>query len=223
MFQRNNGVRNILSFCVFFGALLLVFGFFLFHQNASSGTFFLLAGNNEETPISTKTVELSISSRLIRIGQMNPDEYSSYNQYQEWAASACSTTSMTEVLNAWAGYQKYKIKDILPKEIAVKAISPDLGLLDNDGLSRTMALFGFVSKYLLPDLDTVIQTANAGYPVIVGWPPQKWNGGHLLVVVGGDSKRVRLADSSNYDFTWMTRTTFLKYWGGLAVLSQPKG
>src|SRR2546427_7318363 len=46
---------------------------------------------------------------------------------------------------------------------------------------------------------SVINTANSGKPVIVGFPPDRYAGGHLLVVIGGDSTNVYLADSSSWN------------------------
>jgi soluble lytic murein transglycosylase-like protein len=70
-------------------------------------------------------------------------------------------------------------------------------------------------------LDSIIATANSGEPVIVSFPPNRWQGGHILVLRGGDDSTVWLADSSQYDFEHISRTKFLTYWAGWAVLVTP--
>ncbi len=102
-------------------------------------------------------------------------------------------------------------------------ITPDLGLLEPTGIDRTVAQFGFQTDWLSnSSLDTVIKVANQGHPVIVGFPPALWSGGHLLVVRGGNSQDVYLADSSRLNMQVMARATFMQYWAGFAVVVSPK-
>ncbi|HLL80243.1 MAG TPA: hypothetical protein VKT25_12125, partial [Ktedonobacteraceae bacterium] len=71
-------------------------------------------------------------------------------------------------------------------------------------------------------LDQVIAVANSGRPVIVSFPPYKYDGGHLLVVVGGNSSLVYLADSSAYNRTQLTHAQFMNWWGGFSAIVTPK-
>jgi hypothetical protein len=162
------------------------------------------------------------SKALKRLAQMDPSQYKSEQQYDTWAPSACSTTAMTEVINAY-GYN-YHISDILQAEISQSAISPDLGLLKLDGIDHTVAQFGFSTAQLSKaPLDSLISVANSGWPIIVDFPPSRdWPAGHFLVVIGGDSSSVVLADSSSSDFTSLSRQQFLRDWGGFAVVVMPK-
>ncbi len=161
------------------------------------------------------------SKALVRISQLDPAQYGSMQEYNTWAYSACSTTSMTEVINAYG--HKYRITDILNVETGVHAISANLGLLEPTGIDRTVARFNFQAIHLNnPSLDDVLKIANQGRPVIVGFPPQRWAGGHLLVVIGGTNNSVYLADSSRLNMQVMARATFMRYWGGLAVVVTPK-
>src|SRR5260370_14070578 len=61
------------------------------------------------------------SKALKRLAQLDPSQYSSEQEYQVWSASACSTTAMTEVINAYG--HNYRITDILHVEISQSAIS----------------------------------------------------------------------------------------------------
>jgi hypothetical protein len=162
------------------------------------------------------------SKALKRLAQMDSSQYKSEQQYDTWAPSACSTTAMTEVINAY-GYN-YRISDILQVEISQSAISPELGLLKLEGIDHTVAQFGFSTAQLSrAPLDSLISVANSGWPIIVDFPPSgDWPTGHFLVVVGGDNNSVFLADSSPYDFTTISQQQFLRDWGGFAVVVMPK-
>ncbi len=160
------------------------------------------------------------SKDLIRVGQMDANQYGSPQEYSTWAASACSATSMTEVINSYGHH--YRITDILSVESHLNEISPELGLLEPTGIDHTVAQFGFKTVPLdKTDLDGVIAVANHGHPVIVGFPPNRWAGGHILVVRGGGKDSVYLADSSQFNMTVLPRAKFLKYWGGFAVVPVP--
>src|SRR5258706_16447500 len=40
-----------------------------------------------------------VSQNVVRIGQLDPAQYSSSQEYNAWAYSACSSAAMTEVIN----------------------------------------------------------------------------------------------------------------------------
>ncbi len=173
------------------------------------------------TPATSMTSSVNISGQVVRLSQLAPNQYASTQEYNTWAYSACSTASMTEVLNAWWGYQRYKITDVLQQEIAAKAITPSLGLTDNNGIARTMRRFGFDVTTPRFSYEQLIATAQSGTPVIIGWPPSKYQGGHLVVVIGGDANTIKLADSSIYNRQTITRAQFLSWWGGFAAVAKP--
>jgi hypothetical protein len=128
---------------------------------------------------------------------------------------------MAAVVNAY-GYN-YRLADILKVEAGLLEITPESGLLHGaSSIARTVASFGFSAHALdNPSLDDVLKLANAGTPVIVDWPPQRWQGGHILVVRGGDEQNVDLVDSSQLNLQSMKHSTFLKYWAGFAVVVSP--
>jgi len=161
------------------------------------------------------------SKALNRVSQLDPGQYSSQQEYDKWAYSACSAASMTEVINSYGNH--YRITNILNVESRIGEITPELGLLEPVGIDRTVAQFGFKAIWLTKySLDDIINVANKGTPVIVGFPPARWSGGHILVLRGGTAQSIYLADSSRLNMQVMTRPTFLKYWAGFAVGVVPK-
>ena len=162
------------------------------------------------------------SKALKPLAQLDPSQYNSEQEHNVWSASACSAAAMTMVINAYG--HNYRISDILHVAISQSAISPELGLLKLEGIDSTVAQFGFSTAQLSKaPLDSVISVANSGWPVIVDFPPGRdWPGGHFLVVTGGNSDTVFLADSSSYNFTSMPRQQFLRNWRGFAVVVMPK-
>jgi hypothetical protein len=152
--------------------LVLLYGWFLLVQTGGRG--------NREQPA---------GRHLMRIGQLDPDQYASVQEYHTWASSTCSTAAMTEVANYYGG--NYRITDLLAVQARIGEITPEQGLLEDAGIARTMEHFGFVTTWGYGrSLDQVVALANQGTPVIVAFPPSRYPGGHLLVVTGGDEVRV---------------------------------
>jgi Peptidase C39 family len=160
------------------------------------------------------------SLALKRINQLDCGQYASAYECNIWAYSACSTAAITEVFDAY-GYH-YRITDILQQEVAAQAITPALGLVNDQGIQRTAARFGFTTDWgYARSYRQVVALANAGTPVIVSWPPARYDGGHLVVITGGNDTSVRLADSSRYDRTSLSRTQFMKWWAGFSAVLKP--
>lgn len=160
------------------------------------------------------------SKALIRINQLDASQYSSSQEHDKWAYSACSAAALTEIFNAYG--KNYQITDVLSVESRIGEISPDLGLVEPVGIDRTAARFGFKATWLdKPSLDDLVTIGNHGRPVIIGFPPDRWSGGHILITVGGASNNVYLADSSRLNMRVMPRQTFLKYWAGFSVVVTP--
>lgn len=160
------------------------------------------------------------SQTLTRISQLDQSEYASQAEYSTWAYSACSTASITEVLNAY-GYH-YRITDVLRVEASLGEITPQLGLVENVGIANTARHFGFQTSWSTHwTLEQVISSANRGQPVIVSWPPQRYDGGHIVVVTGGDADSVLLADSSRWNRHVLSHAQFLQWWAGFAAVLVP--
>jgi hypothetical protein len=177
------------------------------------------ASNSSSSELFTGLI--GASKALKRISQADPGQYNSSQEHNTWWNSACSAASMTEVINAYG--HNYRITDILKVEARLGEITPALGLMEARGIDRTVAQFGFTTVWLTsPTLDKVINVANSGRPVIVDFPPSTWAGGHILVVIGGDSNYVYIADSSTLNMQAFTHKNFLKYWTDFAAVVIPK-
>lgn len=160
------------------------------------------------------------SQTLVRLGQLDPSQYGSTQEYDVWAYSACSSAAITEVINAYGHH--YRIADILKVESGLGEITPQLGLMEDVGISRTVARFGFKTTwgYSL-SLDHLIAIANNGTPVIVSFPPSRYTGGHIVVVIGGNSTSVFLADSSLFNRHVLSHKQFSQWWGGFSAVVSP--
>jgi ABC-type bacteriocin/lantibiotic exporter with double-glycine peptidase domain len=198
--------------CVVYALVLLVMGYAVYLLVQSEGI------GKERQPGG-----MTLSGRyLVRIGQLDPGQYASAQEYRTWAYSTCSTAAMTEIANYYGG--RYHITDILAVEARIGEITPELGLLEDAGIAHTMANFGFTTSWgYNRSLDQIVALAHRGTPVIVAFPPARYPGGHLLVVTGGDASRVKVADSSVYDVASFSRTRFVALWGGFAAVVTPQG
>jgi hypothetical protein len=174
------------------------------------------------TTTSSTASSQTTTRHLMRISQFDRQQYASDTEYTTWHLSTCSTASMVEIVNVYSLARRYRITDILHYQIQAKAISPELGLLDNGGIGRTLSSLGFKVDEDPRSLDEVIDLANHGTPVLVDFPPERWSGGHLLVVTGGNQNQVFLADSSQLNMQVMLRTTFLRYWAGFVAVITPQ-
>jgi hypothetical protein len=162
----------------------------------------------------------STAGRVVRISQLDPAQYASSQQFQLWAYSACSTASMTEVFDSYGRH--LRIADVLKIEAQLGEITPQLGLVEDVGIQRTAAKIGFNTTWGHNlSLDQVIAIANSGQPVIVSFPPDRYAGGHLLVVTGGNSTVVQLADSSLWNRKALSRAQFLAWWEGFYAIVRP--
>jgi len=183
----------------------------------------------QPTPVSANStvygenLNLSGASKsLVRLAQGDPNQYISQDEYNQWAASACSAAAMTEIINAYG--HNYRITDILKVEAGLHEITPELGLLEDKGISRTMDQFGFKMVPLQhTTLDDAIDVANQGHPVIISFASSGyWPGGHILVLRGGNAQNVDLADSSRLNLTIVTRNQFSQWWRGFTALAVPQ-
>jgi hypothetical protein len=165
--------------------------------------------------------QLNASQQLVRISQLDPAQYNSPEEYNTWAYSACSAASMTEVFNAYGHH--YRVTDILNVEAQIGEITPALGLLRPEGVEHTAVQFGFKTTWGNAwSLDQVIETANRGNPVIVSFPPDRYDGGHILVVTGGNGTTVYLADTSGWNRHSLSSAQFLQWWEGFAAVVTPQ-
>src|SRR6266516_4626653 len=124
-----------------------------------------LTSTDVHTVAHTTDIPNNVSQQLVRISQLDPDQYNSSDQYNTWAYSACSTASMTEVFNAYGRH--FRIADVLKVEAAIGAITPQLRLVDRSGIQATATQFGFKTNWSNSwALDQIINIANSGKPVL---------------------------------------------------------
>src|SRR5947209_16034677 len=143
-------------------------------KNISQGLSFFSYSHFTTTDLQTvaHTTQINASQQLVRIPQLDPNQYASLSEYNTWAYSACSTASMTEVFNAYGRH--YRITDVLQVEAQIGAITPQLGLVSSSGIQAAAAQFGFKTTWSnSSDLDTIINIANNGKPVIVDFSPDR--------------------------------------------------
>lgn len=161
------------------------------------------------------------SQRLVRISQLDPAQYSSPSEYSTWAYSACSAAAMVEVFDAYGMH--LRVTDVLQVEARIGEITPQLGLVRPEGVAITAMQFGFKTNWSNSwTLDSIISIANAGHPVIVSFPPDRYDGGHILVVRGGDANNVYLADTSLWNRRVLSRAQFMAWWEGYGAVVTPK-
>ena len=135
-------------------------------------------------------------------------------------AVMASAAALTEVINSYGHH--YRVTDILKVESQIGEITPQEGLLEDVGIQRTAARFHFSTAWGHNlSLNNIIDIANHGRPVIVSFPPDRYAGGHLLVVIGGNSNYVYLADSSLYNRHSLTRAQFMNWWEGFSAILAP--
>lgn len=172
-------------------------------------------------PAEQQAADINASHALTRLSQLDKSQYASQSEYHTWAYSACSAAAMTVVFNAYGRH--YRITDVLKVEASIGEITPQLGLLEHAGIANTAAHFGFRTTWGNNwTLAQVKDSANAGHPVIVGWPPARYDGGHIIVVTGGNADTVTIADSSLWDRHVLTNAQFMQWWAGFAAVVTPR-
>ncbi|GHO51423.1 hypothetical protein [Ktedonospora formicarum] len=220
-------MKKIMLYAVLLLLVLGAIGTYNLSQAKPSSSSARAAGNGSSKSLTTKQMPTThqVSRVIERIDQLARAQYASQQEYDTWAYSACSTAAMTEVINAFnaarGSEQRYRITDILAQEVAVHAITPELGLLEPAGIDRTVAKFHLKTTWLHTSVAGLVEVANKGLPVIVGFPPETLAGGHLLVVTGGDAQQVQLIDSSSRNWYSLSTAAFTNYWRGFAVVLTP--
>jgi len=147
-----------------------------------------------------------MASRVQPMTQMKRvDLYDSRAQFNRWAGSACSAASLAEVLTAY-GLPHMTIGRII-REMGAD-ISPAWGLLTYNAFNKVVAKYGLRADVYLADnplsyKQMLYLTNTLGIPVLVNMRATTGyyhylSGGHILVMTGGNSSRIRLTDSSLY-------------------------
>jgi hypothetical protein len=147
-----------------------------------------------------------MASRMQPMTQMKRvDLYDSRAQFSRWAGSACSAASLAEVLTAY-GLPHMTIGRII-REMGAD-ISPTWGLLTYNAFNKVVSKYGlradvYLANNPLSYKQMLYLTNTLGIPVLVNMRATTGyyhylSGGHILVMTGGSSSRIRLTDSSLY-------------------------
>jgi hypothetical protein len=147
-----------------------------------------------------------MASRVQPMTQMKRvDLYDSRAQFNRWAGSACSAASLAEVLAAY-GLPHMTIGRMI-REMGAD-ISPTWGLLTYSAFNKVVAKYGlradvYLANNPLSYKQMLYLTNTLGIPVLVNMRATTGyyhylSGGHVLVMTGGNSSRIRLTDSSLY-------------------------
>jgi hypothetical protein len=147
-----------------------------------------------------------MASRVQPMTQMKRvDLYDSRAQFNQWAGSACSAASLAEVLTAY-GLPHMTIGRMI-REMGAD-ISPAWGLLTYNAFNKVVSKYGLRADVYLADnplsyKQMLYLTNTLGIPVLVNMRATTGyyhylSGGHILVMTGGNSSRIRLTDSSLY-------------------------
>src|SRR5579859_4266408 len=169
--------------------------------------------------LSTSSLPLddTASSRIIRVDSADRGQYFSDYQWRVWSYASCSGIAMEEVMNA---YGRHLIAaDVLQVEANLRVWDIYNGLTGGENsIAEAANYFGFKASPHPPrTLQALLDVTNKGFPVIVGIP------GHILVVRGGDSNYIYLADSAPANRTILTHQAFMSLWQpNFSVLITPQ-
>lgn len=143
------------------------------------------------------------------------DLYDSQAQFNQWAGAACSAASLAEVLTSY-GLPHMTIGRMI-RELG-SDISPNWGLLSYNAFNKVVARYGlradvYLSNNPLTYRQMLYLTNTLGIPVVVNMRAttgyyRYLSGGHILVMTGGDTKTIRLADSSLYYIKSLPLSTY---------------
>jgi len=156
---------------------------------------------------------------------MRPDLYDSYTQFQDWGGAACSAAALSEVLTAYGVPHATIGREI--DELGAY-ISPNGGLLDRHGFVVVAAKHNLRAdeSTSLTYNQIVYLAEQLGMPIIVSVRISYgyyhfFDGGHFLVVVGGDPQGLKIVDSSEYYIHYLPKDVFYQMFTGYTAAIVP--
>ncbi len=167
---------------------------------------------SQATPPSVQFPIQKISNSVTAFAQADKKQYNNENpEWSQWSYSACSGCAMAALMDAYGANisgRPLNCGDVLEVEKHLSVYSPvnEWGLINGspDELAQTATQFGFTAHYTQKlSLDDLIALANAGVPSVIRIPT------HIMLLTGGDSQHVYLADSGGLHLSQVTRTQFL--------------
>ena len=156
---------------------------------------------------------------------MRPDLYDNYAQFQQWGGAACSAAALSEVLTAY-GVRGATIGHEIDE--LGSYISPNGGLLNRHGFVTVAAKHNLRAdeSMSLTYNQLLYLTQQLGMPVIVNVHISYgyyhfFDGGHFLVVVGGDAQGLQIVDSSEYYIHYLPKDVFYQMFTGYTAAIVP--
>ena len=209
-----------INFQIVLGVCLIVFSLVVFNRILAANQFPVLQllpssqlkQANQRISIPLSFPVKKISTNVTAFSQADKEQYNNENpQWSQWSYSACSGCAMAALMDAYGATSNGRplnCGDVLEVEYRLSVYSPvnEWGLIRGvpDELAETAAQFGFTGYSTQKlSLDDLITLANAGIPSIVRIPT------HIMILTGGDSQNVFLADSGGLHLSKVTRTQFL--------------
>jgi len=218
--RRQKSRLGRINFQVILGICLIVFSLIVFNRILVSNQFPVLQllpssqpnQTNQATPIPLSFPVKKMSGNVTAFSQGNKMQYNNETpQWSQWSYSACSGCAMAALMDAYGATlngRPLNCGDVLEVEYRLSVYNPvhEWGLIRGapDELAETAAQFGFTGYSTQKlSLDDLITLANAGIPSIVRIPT------HIMILTGGDSQNVFLADSGGLHLSKVTRNQFL--------------
>ena len=167
---------------------------------------------NQSISMSLNFPAIRIRGNVTAFWEGDRRQYNNENpEWSLWSYSSCSGCAMAALMDAYGATlngRPLNCGDVLEAEYRLSVYNPvnKWGLVTGqpDELAETAAQFGFTGYYAQKlSLDDLITLANAGVPSIVRIPS------HLMILTGGDSQYVLLADSGGLHLSKVTRQQFL--------------
>lgn len=188
------------------------------------------SGAASAAPAFALRMDGKVASRVRPMTQMRrPDLYDSKAQFNQWSGSACSAASLAEILTAY-GLPNMTIGRMI-REMG-SDISSNWGLLTYNAFNKVASKYGLrADVYLESNPLTYKQmlylTNTLGIPVTINMRATTGyyhflSGGHILVMTGGDSKTIRLTDSSLYYMKSLPISTYNQMARSRNVVIVPK-
>lgn len=171
-----------------------------------------LAQANQDIAIPLSFPVTKINSEVTAFAQASKNQYNNEKpEWSVWSNSACSGCAMAALMDAYGATlngRPLNCGDVLETEYRLSVYNPvnEWGLITGapEELAKTATQFGFTGYYKQKlSLDDLISLANAGTPSIVRIPT------HVMILTGGDSQNVFLADSGGLHLSKVTRAQFL--------------
>ncbi len=165
-----------------------------------------------------------------------PELYDSYSQFLGWKGAACSAAALSEILTAWSvpNASIGKVIDAMNSG-ATPNISPFAGLLRTEGFQFAAGKFGYRADLHRPSDNTTLTynqilyvTNVLGIPVIINVRISYgyyhfFDGGHFLVITGGDSQGVNIVDSSTYYIHYLSKDVLYQMFTNISAIVVPSG